>query len=49
MTADTIIRVAARGEGVTADGRHAALTAPGRDRAFLAPTKKPAGNRHLDW
>jgi len=29
MTADTIIRVAARGEGVTADGRHAALTAPG--------------------
>jgi 23S rRNA (uracil1939-C5)-methyltransferase len=29
MTADTIIRVAARGEGVTADGRHAALAAPG--------------------
>ena len=26
---DTIIRVAARGEGVTADGRHAALAAPG--------------------
>jgi 23S rRNA (uracil1939-C5)-methyltransferase len=26
---DTIIRVAARGDGVTADGRHAALTAPG--------------------
>ena len=29
MTAGTIIRVAARGEGVTADGRHAALAAPG--------------------
>ena len=29
MSADTIIRVAARGEGVTADGRHAALAAPG--------------------
>jgi 23S rRNA (uracil1939-C5)-methyltransferase len=29
MTGDTIIRVAARGEGVTADGRHAALAAPG--------------------
>ena len=29
MTIDTIIRVAARGEGVTADGRHAALAAPG--------------------
>jgi 23S rRNA (uracil1939-C5)-methyltransferase len=29
MTTDTIIRVAARGEGVTADGRHAALAAPG--------------------
>lgn len=29
MTADTIIRVAAQGEGVTADGHHAALTAPG--------------------
>jgi 23S rRNA (uracil1939-C5)-methyltransferase len=29
MTPDTIIRVAARGEGVTADGRHAALAAPG--------------------
>lgn len=29
MTDDTIIRVAARGEGVTADGRHAALAAPG--------------------
>ncbi len=26
---DTIVRVAARGEGVTADGRHAALAAPG--------------------
>ncbi|MES2057598.1 MAG: class I SAM-dependent RNA methyltransferase [Pseudomonadota bacterium] len=26
---DTIIRVAARGEGITADGRHAALAAPG--------------------
>jgi len=29
MTIDTIIRVAARGEGVTADGRHATLAAPG--------------------
>jgi 23S rRNA (uracil1939-C5)-methyltransferase len=29
VTADTIIRVAARGEGITADGRHAALAAPG--------------------
>lgn len=29
MSADTIIRVAARGDGVTADGRHAALAAPG--------------------
>jgi 23S rRNA (uracil1939-C5)-methyltransferase len=29
MTADTIVRVAARGDGVTADGRHAALAAPG--------------------
>jgi len=29
MTADTILRVAARGDGVTADGRHAALAAPG--------------------
>lgn len=27
--ADTIVRVAARGEGVTADGRHAAFAAPG--------------------
>ncbi|QNA83859.1 class I SAM-dependent RNA methyltransferase [Sphingomonas sp. So64.6b] len=26
---DTIIRVAARGDGITADGRHAALAAPG--------------------
>lgn len=29
MTDNTIVRVAARGEGVTADGRHAALAAPG--------------------
>ncbi len=26
---DTIIRVAARGDGMTADGRHAAFSAPG--------------------
>ena len=26
---DTILRVAARGDGVTADGRHAAFAAPG--------------------
>jgi 23S rRNA (uracil1939-C5)-methyltransferase len=29
MSADTIVRVAARGDGVTADGRHATLAAPG--------------------
>ena len=29
MTSDTILRVAARGDGVTADGRHAAFAAPG--------------------
>ncbi len=29
MTDDTIIRIAARGDGITADGRHAALSAPG--------------------
>jgi 23S rRNA (uracil1939-C5)-methyltransferase len=29
VSADTIVRVAARGEGVTADGRHAAFAAPG--------------------
>lgn len=29
MTADEIVRVAARGEGVTADGRHVPLAAPG--------------------
>ncbi len=29
MVSDTIIRVAARGDGVTADGRHAAFAAPG--------------------
>jgi len=29
MGTDTIIRIAARGDGVTADGRHAALAAPG--------------------
>ena len=28
-TTDTIVRVAARGDGITADGRHAALAAPG--------------------
>ena len=28
-TTDTIVRVAARGDGITADGRHAAFTAPG--------------------
>lgn len=26
---DIIIRIAAKGDGITADGRHAALTAPG--------------------
>jgi len=29
MSGDTIVRVAARGDGITADGRHAALAAPG--------------------
>ena len=29
MNPDIIVRIAARGEGVTADGRHAALAAPG--------------------
>ncbi len=29
LTPDTIVRVAARGDGITGDGRHAALTAPG--------------------
>lgn len=29
MSLDTIVRVAARGDGVTADGRHAAFAAPG--------------------
>jgi 23S rRNA (uracil1939-C5)-methyltransferase len=29
VSADTIVRIAARGEGVTGDGRHVALAAPG--------------------
>ena len=37
---DTIVRIASRGEGVTADGRHFALAAPGdsvRDDGTIAP------------
>ncbi|MGN6818890.1 MAG: class I SAM-dependent RNA methyltransferase [Sphingomonas sp.] len=40
MNPDTIIRVAARGDGVTADGRHAALAAPG-DRLHADGTLTP--------
>lgn len=40
MSADTVIRVAARGEGVTADGRHAPFAAPG-DRLLADGTIEP--------
>jgi 23S rRNA (uracil1939-C5)-methyltransferase len=41
---ETIVRVAARGEGVTATGRHVPLAAPG-DRVFADGTILP-GDRH---
>ncbi|MCP3729007.1 class I SAM-dependent RNA methyltransferase [Sphingomonas sp. MG17] len=41
---DEIVRIAARGDGVTADGRHAALAAPG-DR-LLADGSVAPGPRH---
>ena len=44
MSLDTIMRVAARGDGVTADGRHAAFAAPG-DR-LLADGSIVAGPHH---
>ncbi|WP_420142473.1 class I SAM-dependent RNA methyltransferase [Sphingomonas sp.] len=40
MSAGTIVRIAARGEGVTADGRHVALAAPG-DVAEIDGTVRP--------
>jgi len=43
---DTIVRVAARGDGVTADGRHAALAAPG-DR-LTADGQVIPGPHHQD-
>lgn len=44
MSDETILRVAARGDGVTADGRHVALAAPG-DRLLADGTVIP-GPRH---
>lgn len=46
MTADTIVRVAARGEGITADGRHATLAAPG-DRLRPDGSVEP-GPHHVE-
>ena len=40
MSADTIVRVAARGDGITADGRHAAFAAPG-DRLLADGSVEP--------
>lgn len=45
MSLDTIVRVAARGDGVTADGRHAAFAAPG-DRLLPDGTIEP-GPHHV--
>lgn len=45
-TTDLIIRIAARGDGVTADGRHVALSAPG-DR-LLADGEIERGPHHVD-
>lgn len=45
MSVDTIVRVAARGDGVTADGRHAAFAAPG-DRLLADGTIEP-GPHHV--
>lgn len=41
---DTIIRIAARGDGVTADGRHAPMSAPG-DRLRADGTVEPGPHR----
>lgn len=46
MSADTIIRVAARGDGVTADGRHAAFAAPG-DLLLADGTVKPGPHHQV--
>ncbi|WP_145201038.1 class I SAM-dependent RNA methyltransferase [Sphingobium sp. B2] len=43
---DIIIRIAAKGDGITADGRHAALTAPG-DR-LLTDGTTIAGPHHVE-
>ena len=43
---DLIVRIAARGDGVTADGRHAAMSAPG-DR-LLADGSIERGPSHVD-
>lgn len=43
---DTIIRIAARGDGVTADGRHASMSAPG-DRLRADGTVEP-GPHHAE-
>ena len=49
---DTIVRVAARGEGVTRDGRHAALAAPGDTltddgQVLPGPNHQPPPCRHF--
>ncbi|WP_423603818.1 class I SAM-dependent RNA methyltransferase [Sphingomonas sp. MS122] len=44
--AGTIVRVAARGDGVTADGRHAPLAAPG-DTLLADGTLKPGPRRQV--
>lgn len=44
MSGESIVRIAARGDGVTADGRHVALAAPG-DRVLADGTIAP-GPRH---
>lgn len=43
---DEIVRVAARGEGVTADGRHVPLAAPG-DRLLVDGTISPGPHRQI--
>lgn len=49
---DTIVRVAARGDGITANGRHAALAAPGdtlttEGQVIPGPHHQPAPCRHF--
>ncbi len=46
MTLSTVIKLAARGDGVTEDGRHVALTAPG-DQVDIAANIIP-GPHHVD-